>query len=122
MKATLGPILDGTALENPMDREAWWATVHRVKKSQMQLSTHAYRGSRHPAKCLSTLLPCHAPAGILGKSLHLPALHFPQVGGIWGVIISTLSTSTECQILQKESRQERTSLFLNKDGAESDKL
>ena len=30
-------------LENPMEREAWWATVHRVAKSQIQrkwLSTH----------------------------------------------------------------------------------
>ena len=23
-------------LENPMDRGAWWATVHRVQKSQTQ--------------------------------------------------------------------------------------
>ena len=30
-------------LENPMDRGAWWATVHRVPESQTQmkgLSTH----------------------------------------------------------------------------------
>ena len=26
---------------NPMDREAWWATVHRVAKSQIGVSTHA---------------------------------------------------------------------------------
>ena len=26
-----------TSLENPVDREAWWATVHRVAKSQTQL-------------------------------------------------------------------------------------
>jgi len=26
-----------TSLENPMDREAWWATVHRVAKSQIRL-------------------------------------------------------------------------------------
>ena len=25
-------------LENPMDRRAWWATVHGVSKSQTQLS------------------------------------------------------------------------------------
>ena len=33
-----------SCLENPMDRGAWWATVHRVTKSQTplkQLSTHA---------------------------------------------------------------------------------
>jgi len=28
------------AWENPMDREAWWATVHRVPESQTRLSTH----------------------------------------------------------------------------------
>ena len=35
-----------SCLENPMDRRAWWATVHRVAKSQTwlkQLSTHACR-------------------------------------------------------------------------------
>ena len=26
-----------SCLENPMDRGAWWATVHRVAKSQTQL-------------------------------------------------------------------------------------
>ena len=35
--------LQSSCLENPMDRGAWWATVHRVAKSQIQLkqlSTH----------------------------------------------------------------------------------
>jgi len=27
-----------SCLENPMDRGAWWATVHRVARSQTQLS------------------------------------------------------------------------------------
>ena len=27
-------------LENPMDRGAWWITVHRVTKSRTRLSTH----------------------------------------------------------------------------------
>ena len=30
--------LQYSCLENPMDRGAWWATVHRVTKSQIQLS------------------------------------------------------------------------------------
>ena len=34
-KATHSSIL---CLENPMDRGAWWATVHGVTKSQTQLS------------------------------------------------------------------------------------
>ena len=38
-----GNLLQYSCLENPMDREAWWATVHRVAKSQTwpkQLSKH----------------------------------------------------------------------------------
>ena len=41
---TLGledPLEEGTAthsnIENPMDRGTWWATVHKVTKSQTQL-------------------------------------------------------------------------------------
>ena len=37
-----GNPLQYSCLENPMDREAWWATVHGVAKSQTQLSTCAY--------------------------------------------------------------------------------
>ena len=29
------------AWKNPMDREAWWATVHGAERSQIRLSTHA---------------------------------------------------------------------------------
>ena len=32
-----GNPLQYSCLENPMDRGAWWATVHRVAKSQTQL-------------------------------------------------------------------------------------
>ena len=32
-----GNPLQYSCLENPMDREAWWATVHRVAKSQTGL-------------------------------------------------------------------------------------
>ena len=32
--------LQCSCLENPMDRRAWWATVHGVTKSRTQLSTH----------------------------------------------------------------------------------
>ena len=31
-------ILQYSCLENPMDRGAWWAAVHRVAKSQIRLS------------------------------------------------------------------------------------
>ena len=41
-----GDPLQCSCLENPMDRVAWWATVHRVAKSRtrlMQLSRQAGR-------------------------------------------------------------------------------
>ena len=34
-----GNSLQYPSVENPMDRRAWWATVHRVAKSRTQLST-----------------------------------------------------------------------------------
>ena len=36
-----GNSLQYSCLENPMDRGAWWATVHGVAKSQARLSMHA---------------------------------------------------------------------------------
>ena len=33
--------LQYSCLENPVDREAWWAIVHRVTESWTRLSTHA---------------------------------------------------------------------------------
>ena len=37
-----GNPLQYSCLENPVDRGAWWATVHRVTKSQTRLSEHAH--------------------------------------------------------------------------------
>ena len=37
-----GNSLQYSCRENPMDTGVWWATVHRVTKSQTQLSTHAW--------------------------------------------------------------------------------
>ena len=33
-------LLQYSCLENPIDRGAWWATVHGVTKSQTRLNTH----------------------------------------------------------------------------------
>ena len=37
-----GNPLQYSCLENPMDGGAWWATVHRVAKSQTQLSDFTF--------------------------------------------------------------------------------
>ena len=38
-----GNPLQYSCLENPMDGEAWWATVHGVTKSQTQLSDFTFK-------------------------------------------------------------------------------
>ena len=37
-----GNPLQYSCLRNPMERRAWWATVHGAAKSQTQLNMHAY--------------------------------------------------------------------------------
>ena len=36
-----GNQLQYSCLENPMDRGAWWVTVHKAAKSQMRLKQHS---------------------------------------------------------------------------------
>ena len=36
-----GYTLQYSCLENPMDKEVWWVTVHSVSKTQTQLSTYS---------------------------------------------------------------------------------
>ena len=38
-----GNLLQYSCLENPMDREAWWAIVHAVAKSQKRLIDFTFR-------------------------------------------------------------------------------
>ena len=61
------PLKKGTAthsqypcLENPMDRGAWWATVHGVTKSQTQLS------DLHIMNIRTTLVP-ESPEAVIHK-------------------------------------------------------
>ena len=50
-----GNPLQYSCLENPMDRGAWWATVHRVTQRQTQLkrlSAHAPLFTKHKLQTL----------------------------------------------------------------------
>ena len=52
-----GDPLQNSCLENPMDRGAWWATVHRVTKSWIRLkrlSTDAHRKFKSSVKGMTT--------------------------------------------------------------------
>ena len=59
--------LQYSCLENSMEREAWWATVHKVTKSWTWLSTHAllayYQFSSVTQSCLALCDPmnCSTP-------------------------------------------------------------
>ena len=82
-----GNPLQYSCLENPMDGEAWWATVHGVTKSRTRLSdfTHSLeRGLALPRlcwRCLCAAIPlcCSLPPW-LGESLELLSfVLFPPV-------------------------------------------
>ena len=64
-----GNPLQYSCLENPMDRRAWWATVHRVAKSRTQLkqfSRHAQKQTLHQD---FNLVPSVSPVGPFIKVL-----------------------------------------------------
>ena len=42
-----GNALQYSCLESPMDRGAWWATVHEVAKSRTRLKWHSMHARRH---------------------------------------------------------------------------
>ena len=46
-----------SCLENPMDRGAWWLTVHGVTKSQTQLSNLFLTGKSHGQRSLAGYSP-----------------------------------------------------------------
>ena len=50
-----GNPLQYSCLGNPMDREAWWATIHRVAKSRTRLSAHTHQW----CMCVNSNLPIH---------------------------------------------------------------
>ena len=69
-----------SCLENPMDRGAWWATVHRVAKSRTRLSdftftftfSHVQEGWIGPGVIAAIPASCHA---FSDKTLGVFSLH-----------------------------------------------
>ena len=68
--------LQHSCLENPMDREAWWAIVHRVTKSQTQLKLLNSHTSSKPTSCCSftQLCPTLHPHRLQQARLLCPSL------------------------------------------------
>ena len=89
-----GNPLQHSGLENPMDRKAWWATVHGVEKIRHNLAT-----STHPAKnpitavgptnkhreptAMANWISAHSIGGHLGNcSVSRQESQSPQVKGL----------------------------------------
>ena len=51
-----GTLLQYSCLKNPMDREAWWATVQRVEKSQTQLESLSIQ-HKHQETVINVYVP-----------------------------------------------------------------
>ena len=69
-----GDPLQNSYLENPMDRGAWWATVHGVTKSRTRLSMHTHMQGKI-RKCFL----CNI--GLLMRKVEL---------FLWGIVTSLL--------------------------------
>ena len=62
-----GNPLQYSCLENPMDRGAWWATVHGVAKSRTQLCDLLSQLKPSHSDLLSQLKPSHSDFSYLKK-------------------------------------------------------
>ena len=93
-----GNPLQYSCLENPMDRGAWWVTVHRVTKRLKQLSMHAAAAAAESLKSCPTLcdpvdgsLPGSPVPGILqARTLEWVAISFSNAWK-WKVKVKSLS-------------------------------
>ena len=86
-----GNPLQYSCLENPMNGGAWWATVHRVSKTQTRLkrlSTHMDVGEW--GGCNSTV-----NNHVISADLSQPMLFFPQASVVVGINIEDWDLSPE---------------------------
>jgi len=73
-----GKLFQYSCLENPVDRGAWWARVHRVEKSQTLLK----RLSMHPRKVMMyhNLFSCSSLYDHIGYFPYFPAINGKMQG------------------------------------------
>ena len=77
-----GTTLQSSCLENPVDREAWWAAVHRVAKSWTRLSDFTFTFHFHALEkemaTHSSVLAWGIPG--MGEPRGLPSMGLHRVG------------------------------------------
>ena len=70
-----------SCLGNPMDRGAWWATVHRVTKSRTQLKGLSTHARTCPTLVTPWTVACQAPLSMgFTKQEYWSGLPFPSPG------------------------------------------
>ena len=86
-----------SCLENPMDRGAWWATVHRVTKSWTWLSdltftfTFHFQALEKEMETHSSVLAWRIPG--MGEPGGLPSMGSHRVGHDWSDLAAAAAVS-----------------------------
>ena len=87
--------LQYTCLENPMDRGAWWATVHGVAKSQTWLSDFIFTFHFHALEkemvTHSSVLAWRIPG--MGEPRGLPSMGLCRVGHDWSDLVAAAAAA-----------------------------
>ena len=76
-----GTPLQYSRLENPVDREAWWATVHGVAKSRTRLKRLSTGSSSNHAAVIPCLSPVSGPRMQRIGSLDFDLAQYPSSSG-----------------------------------------
>ena len=109
-----GTPLQYSCLENPMDRGAWWATVHGVTKSWTQLSDFTFTFHFHALEkemaTHSSVLAWRIPG--TGEPGGLPSMGSHRVGHDWSDLAAAAAASVNslfgktdsCLLLHQLSR------------------
>ena len=110
-----GSPLQYSCLENPVDRETWWAAVHRVAQSQTWLkwlSMHACigEGNGNPLQYSCLENPgAEEPGGLLSMGLHRIGHDWSDLAAAWmfkqrvDKILEDIWKTEKMNLLQKQS-------------------
>ena len=99
-----GTPLQYSCLENPMDRGAWWATVHGVTRSRTWLSNFTFTFHFHALEketaTHSSVLAWRIPG--MAESGGLPSMRAQRVGHDWSDLAAAAALDNACTFWKLE--------------------